>query len=162
MVNTMIQRLTTLSLRLSTVLLSMLLLSTLLVSPYAFAENSSQFGNYTVYYNAFTSDTLQPSMARAYNITRSKNRGLLSVSILKKSLSPLGTPVRAKVEARATNMTGQLKNIAIREVKDGDSYYYLSEFHVSHREILNFVLNITPEGAKKSFTVKYRQQFFTQ
>jgi len=137
-------------------------LALLLLSPYATAENSAQFGNYTVYYNAFTSDTLQPSMARAYNITRSKNRGLLSVSILKKSLSPLGTPVRAKVKASATNLTGQLKNIVIREVKDGDSVYYLSEFHVSHKEVLDFVLDIQPQGADEPFTVKFRQQFFTQ
>lgn len=134
----------------------------LLLSPFAVAENSAQFGDYTVYYNAFTSDTLQPSMARAYNITRSKNRGLLSVSILKKSLSPLGTPVKAKVNASATNLTGQLKNIIIREVQDGASVYYLSEFHVSHKEVLDFVLEVQPEGEAAPFTVKFRQQFFTQ
>ena len=134
----------------------------LLLSPFAAAENSAQFGDYTVYYNAFTSDTLQPSMARAYNITRSKNRGLLSVSILKKSLSPLGTPVKAKVNASATNLTGQLKNIIIREVQDGASVYYLSEFHVSHKEVLDFVLEVQPEGETAPFTVKFRQQFFTQ
>jgi hypothetical protein len=134
----------------------------LLLSPLAVAENSAQFGDYTVYYNAFTSDTLQPSMARAYNITRSKNRGLLSISIVKKSLSPLGTPVRAKVSASVTNLTGQLKNIIIREVQDGTAVYYLSEFHVSHKEVLDFVLNIQPEGEEAPFTVKFRQQFFTQ
>ena len=134
----------------------------LMLSPLAVAENSAQFGDYTVYYNAFTSDTLQPSMARAYNITRSKNRGLLSISILKKSLSPLGTPVRAKVSASATNLTGQLKNIIIREVQDGASVYYLSEFHVSHKEVLDFVLEVQPEGETAPFTVKFRQQFFTQ
>ena len=134
----------------------------LMLSPLAVAENSAQFGDYTVYYNAFTSDTLQPSMARAYNITRSKNRGLLSISILKKSLSPLGTPVRAKVSASATNLTGQLKNIIIREVQDGAAVYYLSEFHVSHKEVLDFVLDIQPEGETSSFAVKFRQQFYTQ
>ena len=156
MVTTMATTIATKMTRLLTVLILLLL------SPFAAADNSAQFGNYTVYYNAFTSDTLQPSMARAYNITRSKNRGLLSVSILKKSLSPLGAPVHATVKASATNLTGQLKNIVIREVKDGDSVYYLSEFHVSHKEVLDFTLDIQPEGADEPFTVKFRQQFFTE
>lgn len=128
----------------------------------AVAETSKQFGQYTVYYNAFTSDSLQPSMARAYNITRSKNRGLLSISVLKKSLSPLGTPVKAKVKANATNLTGQLKNIVIREVDDGTSVYYLSEFHISHREVLDFTLDVQPEGSEETYVVKFRQQFYTE
>ena len=128
----------------------------------ATAENSQDFGDYTIYYNAFTSDSLQPSMARAYNITRSKNRGLLSISVLKKSLSPLGTPVKASVKASATNLTGQLKNIVIREVDDGTSVYYLSEFHISHREVLDFVLDVQPNGSEDSYVVKFRQQFYTE
>ena len=101
-------------------------------------------------------------MARAYNITRSKNRGLLSISVLKQSLSPLGTPVKASVKANATNLTGQLKNIVIREVDDGSSVYYLSEFHISHREVLDFTLDVQPSGSEESFTVKFRQQFYTE
>lgn len=128
----------------------------------AVAENSEQFGDYTVYYNAFTSDSLQPSMARAYNITRSKNRGLLSISVLKKSLSPLGTPIKANVKANATNLTGQLKNIIIREVDDGTSVYYLSEFHISHREVLDFTLEVQPGDSTETYVVKFRQEFYTE
>lgn len=128
----------------------------------AAAENSQDFGDYTVYYNAFTSDSLQPNMAHAYNITRSKNRGLLSISVLKKSLSPLGTPVKANVKATATNLTGQLKSIVIREVDDGTSVYYLSEFHISNREVLDFVLEVQPTGSEENFVVKFRQQFYTE
>ena len=56
----------------------------------AWAGTSQTFGDYTIYYSAFTSDTLQPAVAKTYGITRSKNLGLLSVSVVKKSLSPLG------------------------------------------------------------------------
>ena len=38
-----------------------------------FAETSQSFGDFTVHYNAFNSDVLQPSMAEAYGIVRSKN-----------------------------------------------------------------------------------------
>lgn len=128
----------------------------------AWAGTSQTFGDYTVFYSAFTSDSLQPSIAKTYKITRSKNRGLLSISILKKSLAPLGTPVKAKVSAEATNLTGQLKNIEIREVDDGSSIYYLSEFYVSHKEVLDFTLHIKTDSQTSPFEVKFRQQFYTK
>jgi hypothetical protein len=129
---------------------------------YAASSSSQTFDDYTVYYSAFTSDTLQPAIAKTYNITRSKNLGLLSVSIVKKSLAPLGTPVKADVKAEATNLTGQLKNIDIREVDDGSSVYYISEFYVSHKEVLDFTLQITPDGESSPYVVKFRQQFYTK
>jgi len=128
----------------------------------AWAGTSQSFGDYTIYYSAFTSDTLQPAIAKTYGITRSKNLGLLSVSIVKKSLSPLGTPVKGKVKAEATNLTGQLKTVDIREVDDGSSVYYLSEIYVSHKEVLDFTLYVTPEGESSPFVVKFRQQFYTK
>jgi len=128
----------------------------------AATSSSKVQGDYTVYYTAFTSDTLQPSMAKAYNIKRSKNRGLLSISVVKKTLSPMGTPVKAKVKAAATNLTGQLREIKIREVDEESSVYYLSEFSVAHEEILDFSLEVTPAGESKPINVKFRQQFYTQ
>jgi hypothetical protein len=127
----------------------------------ALAQTSETFGDYTIYYNAFTSDTLQPSVAKTYNITRSKSLGLLTVSVVKKSLSPLGKPVKAQVKAEATNLTGQLKTVEVREVDDGNAIYYLSEIYVTHKEVLDFKLTITPEGESTPFVVKFRQQFFT-
>ena len=126
------------------------------------AGTSQSFGDYTIYYSAFTSDTLQPAVAKSYGITRSKNLGLLSVSIVKKSLSPLGTPVKGTVKAEATNLTGQLKTVDIREVDDGSSVYYLSEIYVSHKEVLDFTLYVTPNGESSPFVVKFRQQFYTK
>ena len=127
----------------------------------ALAQNSESFGDYTVFYNAFTSDTLQPSVAKVYNITRSKNLGLLTVSVVKKSLSPLGTPIKAQVRAEATNLTGQLKSVEVREVDDGTAIYYLSEIYVTHKEVLDFTITVTPEGESRPFVVKFRQQFYT-
>lgn len=128
----------------------------------AATQTLQEFGDYSVHYNAFTSDTLQPAMAKAYGITRSKNRALLSISILKKSLSPLGTPVKAKLDAQANNLTGQWKKIDIREINDTNSVYYISEFRVAHEEVLNFTIDIIPEGSTEPLVLKFQQQFFTQ
>jgi len=126
------------------------------------AATSQVFGNYTVHYNAFNSDVLQPSMAEAYGIVRSKNRGMLSISIIKKGSEPTGTAVRAQVTASASNLTGQFRKFKIREIDEKDSVYYMSAFHVAHEEMLDFVLHILPEGETQAYTVKFRQQFYTQ
>jgi hypothetical protein len=126
------------------------------------AETSQVFGDYTIHYNAFNSDVLQPSMAEAYGIVRSKNRGMLTITVIKKDSIPTGTPVRAKVTASASNLTGQFREFKIREINEKDSIYYMSVFHVAHEEMLDFVLQVLPEGGTQAYTVKFRQQFYTQ
>ncbi|MCI0505407.1 MAG: DUF4426 domain-containing protein [Gammaproteobacteria bacterium] len=123
---------------------------------------AESFGDYTIHINAFSSDTLQPNMAKAYNIIRSKNRGLLTISVVKKSNSSNGMPIKARVNAKATNLTGQLKNIEIREINDGGAVYYISEFNIADKEILDFTINVKPTDNNGPYTVTLRQQFFTQ
>ena len=126
------------------------------------AASPQTFGEYTVHYNAFTSDTLQPSVAEAYKITRSKNRAMFTVTVMKKSADANGAPVRANIIASASNLTGQFREFDVREIVEGNTVYYISVFHVAHEEMLDFNLQIQPEGATQSFTLKFRQQFYTQ
>jgi len=58
-------------------LLSMFILFFALFSSNVNAENSKQFGNYVIHYNAFRSDTLTPEIAKAYSLTRRNNRMVL-------------------------------------------------------------------------------------
>ena len=128
------------------------------------ADNMAEIGDYVVHYNAFTSDTLSPEMARLYNITRSKNRAVLNVVVLKKKArGALGEPVEAEVTGTATNLNGQLKRLSIRQVRERNSkhVYHISEIKVNNGETLDFVLNIRPEGGK-NHTIRFRQQFFTR
>jgi len=138
------------------------LLSCLAITDVSATPASESFGDYTIHINAFNSDTLQPNMAKAYNIIRRKNRGLLTISVVKKSNSSNSMPIKAKVDAKATNLTGQLKNIQIREINDGGAVYYISEFNVADKEILDFTINVTPGNDNGPYTVTLRQQFFTQ
>lgn len=158
-----VNRLTAIYANLPRLIVLALLTAMLLITGIASATPvSKEFGEYTVHVNAFNSDTLQPSMAKAYNIVRSKNRGLLTISVVKKSLSDNPKPVKAKVRGKATNLTGQLKDIQIREINDGGAVYYISEFHVADKEVLDFTLYLTLNDNSSPFTVELRQQFFTQ
>jgi len=131
------------------------------------AATPIKVGEYTVHFSAFNTDTLQPNMAKAYNITRSKNRGMFTISVMKDnkdnhSVSPLGIPVRAMIKASASNLTGQLRDFKVREIDEGDAVYYISVFHVTAGETLDFDIKIAPEDGGKPFSVKFRQQFYTR
>jgi len=125
------------------------------------AENSTQVPGYVIHHNAFTTDTLTPEVARYYHLQRSKSRGMINVSVIKEIPGTTGQPVPAKVEVSAANLTGQTREIPMREIKDGSSYYYIGDFRVADQETLNFTLEVTPNGEDKPFSAHLSQQFFT-
>lgn len=127
----------------------------------ALAENSKDFGEYVVHYNALGTDFLSPDVAKHYGVTRSKNRGMLNVTVLKKSMGLAGQPVKASVSARATNLNGQTKSLQIREIDEQSAIYYIAEFPVVNQETLDFTVEVTPAGDTPK-VVTFRQQFFTE
>lgn len=69
------------------------------------AQQSQDFGEYVVHYNALNTNMIPPQVAQSYNIKRSPNRALLNVTVLKKMMDTPGTPVKAGVSANGTNLT---------------------------------------------------------
>lgn len=136
-------------------------LALLAAPPFAAAEQSVDVGKHAIHYNAFTTDMLQPEMARQYDITRSPSRALITVSVLEKVMDTTGRPVPAKVQASATNLNNQLQTIPMREVDDAGAIYYLGTVSVSHEETLRFTVRVRPQGAEQTYTVRFRKQFYT-
>jgi choline-glycine betaine transporter len=124
----------------------------------AFAESSKSIGNYIVHFNALSTETLPPTVARAYGITRSKNKGLLNISVLKKGAGFEG--VEADIEVSATNLTGQFRNIPLRKIIEQSAVYYISEFSVTDRETLDFTIKVKTAD-NQTGNLKLRQQFFS-
>ena len=127
----------------------------------ASGTGSRDFGDYVLHYNALSTDQLPPQVAKGYGIVRSKNRALLNISIIKKVEGTPGTPVPGSVSAHATNLTGQLKNLTLRQVTDGDAVYYIGELSVANGETLMFDVSATPLNESSRFNVKFKRQFFT-
>ncbi len=125
------------------------------------AEQSTTFGDYTIHYNAFPTTILDASVAKSYNISRSKNRALLNISILKKVMGTTATPVTAEVEVTATNLSAQLRELPVREIKEKGAIYYIGEMRVANEETLKFKIDVTPEGQEETYTINFMQQFFT-
>ena len=126
------------------------------------AEQSQDFGDYVVHFNALPTSFLTPKTAQDFDIVRSKQRAILTVSVMKKVLGTTGQSVEADVSARAINLNNQVKEIEMREVTEGSAVYQLGELRITDQEILNFTIDIKPKGEDQTLTVKFRQQFFAQ
>jgi len=126
------------------------------------AENSTTVGGYAIHHNAITTDTLPPEIAQAYGITRSPNRGMITISVLENRAEGQPQAVPAAIEVSAANLTGQTREIPVREVREERAIYYIGDFPVSHEETLSFTLKVKPEGVKQAYTAHFSQQFFTR
>lgn len=117
-------------------------------------------GDYEVHFNALRTDLLTQDVARSYGITRSSNRVLLNVAILKKEGPNMPRkPVEGAVQVDAYNLNGQLKNLTMRRVSEGDAIYYIGDVSISGTEILVFDITVTPVGASTPIEAKFKREF---
>jgi hypothetical protein len=121
--------------------------------------NSTQSAGFTVHYNAMPSTQLTPDIASRYGITRSSNRALLNVSVMKGPRATEAVAVTARIEATAINAAGQRQALNLREVRDRGAIYYLGEARIDERDELVFELVVTPEGGTP-INARYRQEFW--
>ncbi len=147
------------------------ILSTLLILAFtvfhtspAQAERSKTFGDYVVHYNALSTDFLKPNTAKQYKIKRSKNRGMVTIAIQEKAEAgkAMGKAVTAKVSGYSKNLNGQTRNLNFKLIEEGTAIYYIDDFSITNQEVIDFVLTLKPNGQDNSYSLKFRQQFFTK
>ena len=139
------------------------LLGILAFSGVSLAQQSQDFGCYVVHYNTLNTNLIPPQVAQGYGIVRSPSRALLNITVLKKVMDTPGTPVSAAVSASATNLTGQLRELEIREIKDSEgAIYYVAEFPVHNLETYRFEVRVAITGEPDPLMVRFTQQFYTE
>jgi hypothetical protein len=144
-------------------LLVLLLMTLLLHAGNAVAQQSQDFGEYVVHYNALNTSLIPPQVAQGYGIQRSTSRALINITVLKKVLQTPGTPVHAGVAIDAVNLTGQRREIELREISESEgAIYYIGEFPVRNMESYAFKITVSPEGGDEPLVIEFRQQFYTE
>ncbi|WP_217475997.1 DUF4426 domain-containing protein [Stutzerimonas stutzeri] len=134
---------------------SLICLLALLLALPAMAERKHSVGEHDVHYIAFNSSFLQPDIAAAAGLVRSKTQGVVNVSVLKS-----GKPVAAQVSGSVKNLLGQDYPLTFKQLKEGDeAIYYLAQFPFESREVLRFNLNVKPSGAAP-INFDFTQEFF--
>jgi len=105
----------------------------------ALAEQKQQLGDWDVHYIAMPSTLIEPAIAKAYQLERTKYQGLLNISVLKSSDQ---SAQQVTIEGVARNLLGQQKPLVFREVIEGKAIYYLAQLPYRNEERFTFTLQI--------------------
>ena len=84
---------------------------------------------------------------------------MLNVSLLRKNPDGSTTPVDGTVTASAYNLNGQLKDLQMRRITEGTSFYFIGEVGISGTEILVFDISASPLDAPGKYSVQFKREF---
>lgn len=126
----------------------------LLLALPAVAERKQAFGELDVHYSVFNSSFLQPDVAAAAGLTRSKTVGVLNIAALKD-----GKGQAAKVSGTLKNLLGQTSELKFKQVLESGAVYYLAEFPLRQREMLTFSIQVQI-GDAAPHTLTFNQEVF--
>lgn len=117
-------------------------------------------GNYEMHYNALRSDQLSAAVAQSYGIERSKNKVMLNIAVLRKEPGAATKPTDADISVNAHNLNGQVKDLQLRRIAEGEAVYYIGDAAISGTEILVFEISAVPTGETAPITAKFNREFF--
>ena len=139
--------------RLITVLLAACLSLSAVAADAIKGERKEVFGDITVHYNTFNSTFLTPDIAKAAELIRSKNQGVINVSVIKD-----GKPLIANVTGTVKDLTSQSVPLNFRQVTEQGAIYYIAQYPVEQQETRTFTINVAIGG--KTETISFNQELF--
>jgi Domain of unknown function (DUF4426) len=128
-------------------------LITLCLALPAAAERKQSFGDLDVHYSVFNSSFLQPDIAAATGLTRSKTQGVVNVAVLK-----AGKASTAQVSGQVKNLLGQNTPPTFRQISESGAIYYLAQFPFNSREVMTFTLDV--RQGDESHRITFNQEIF--
>ncbi|MGX1171831.1 DUF4426 domain-containing protein [Pseudomonas sp. R151218B TE3479] len=117
------------------------------------AERKEVFGDITVHYNTFNSTFLTPDIAKAAELIRSKNQGVINVSVIKS-----GKPLIADVSGTVKDLTSKTVPLSFRQVTEQGAIYYIAQYPVDQQETRTFEIKV--KTGDKINTLNFNQELF--
>ncbi|WP_435038333.1 DUF4426 domain-containing protein [Pseudomonas neuropathica] len=139
--------------RLALLLLTACLSASALAADVIKGERKETFGDVTVHYNTFNSTFLQPDIAKAAELVRSKNQGVINVSVIKD-----GKPLVANVTGTVKDLTSQSVPLNFRQVTEQGAIYYIAQYPVEQQETRTFEIKV--QNGDKINTINFNQELF--
>lgn len=125
----------------------------------AFAEQKQQFENYDIHYSLVNTTFLSPEVARAYKITRGKNRALVNIAIRKIIDDKTDTAQKASLTGDSNDLMRRYP-LKFTEIIEKDSIYYIAEMKFYNLETRHFTIDVTPAGTTKTYTLKFSKTLY--
>ena len=115
------------------------------------SERQETFGDVTVHYNTFNSTYLTPDIAKAAELIRSKNQGVINVSVIKD-----GKPQMAQVSGSVKDLTSQSVPLKFKQITEQGAIYYIAQYPVDQQEIRTFEIKV--QNGDKINTINFNQE----
>ncbi|AHZ70923.1 hypothetical protein OU5_3844 [Pseudomonas mandelii JR-1] len=116
-------------------------------------DRQEKFGDVTVHYNTFNSTFLTPDIAKAAELTRSKNQGVINVSVIKE-----GKPQMAQVSGTVKDLTSQSVPLKFKQITEQGAIYYIAQFPVDQQEVRTFEIKV--QNGDQINTINFNQELF--
>lgn len=139
--------------RLAILLLSACFGSSALAADAISSTRQATFGDVTVYYNTFNSTFLQPEIAKGVELIRSKDQGVINVSVLK-----AGKPYPAQVSGTIRDLTSEPVPLRFKQVTEHGAVSFLAQFPVPQQETRIFTIAVQAGGNTHRFS--FNQEIF--
>ena len=139
--------------RLALLLLTACLSVTAMAADAIKGERQEKFGDVTVHYNTFNSTFLTPDIAKAAELVRSKNQGVINVSVIKD-----GKPLIAQVNGTVKDLTSQSVPLKFKQITEQGAVYYIAQYPVDQQEVRTFEIKV--QNGDKINTINFNQELF--
>ena len=139
--------------RLALLLLTACLSVTAMAADAIKGERKETFGDVTVHYNTFNSTYLTPEIAKSAELIRSKNQGVINISVLKE-----GKPLMAQVSGSVKDLTSQTVPLKFKQITEQGAIYYLAQYPVEQQETRTFDIKV--QTGDKINTISFQQELF--
>lgn len=119
-----------------------------------------RFDNFTVHYSVFNSAFISADVAKAYGITRGKNRALINIAV-RTDLPEGGDRAQRAVVSGSTYDLIHRTALEFREIEEQGAIYYIAEFTFTDKELRSFTLSVQPQDADATaYELKFNQTFY--
>ncbi|BFT60109.1 DUF4426 domain-containing protein [Pseudomonas moorei] len=139
--------------RLALFLLTACLSVTAMAADVIKSERQETFGDVTVHYNTFNSTYLTPDIAKSAELIRSKNQGVINISVLKD-----GKPLMAQVTGTVKDLTSQSVPLSFKQITEQGAIYYIAQYPVPQQETRTFEIKV--QTGDKINTINFNQELF--
>lgn len=135
------------------------LLCSLLLASAAFADDKpyKQYGDTKVYYSVFNSSFVAPDIANLHRITRGIDKGLVNIAVVPDGAAG-GTT--ALVTGTVMDLLARQQTLDFKEIREGESVYYLAPFEFGKEEPLTFSITVRPAGASADQTFTFQRTLY--
>lgn len=121
----------------------------------ASAEQKKVMGNWDVHYIVLNTTFLEPKVAKAYDLVRSRNNALVNISVLDRRSKKAQS---VEMTGTAANLLGRKSALEFRKIQEGESIYYLATLPFDDEELYRFDIKIVAGNSNQR--LKFQQKLY--